>query len=67
MTFNSMKNCGKYWPHGKNKYNMFIYIHYNKEFEWRSMQQQKYISCHSGLDGTKLVFTENTLTVRIQF
>lgn len=56
-----MKNCGKYWPYGKNKYNMFMYTHYNKEFEWRAMQQQKYISYHSGLDGTKPVFTENTL------
>lgn len=46
---------------------MLMYTYYNKDFEWRSMQQQKYISCHSGLDGTKLIFTENTLTVRIQF
>lgn len=56
-----MKNCGKYWPYGKNKYNMLMYTHYNKEFEWKAMQQQKSISYHSGLDGTKLVFTENTL------
>ena len=24
MVFNSMKNCGKYWAYGKNKYNMLM-------------------------------------------